>query len=454
MEKFKKYKWHILLPIVIFVVTVVVCAVMVVFSKQESVEKHMELGKKYLTEMNYSGAVLELKNAIAIDPNNEEARIQLAQAYYQSNDWEKSSQVLQEVISENSPNIKMSEELIQMYLKMENKVGALNIIQKLIEYTDDDKYYEMKDSIIVEMLDEAHSYAAGTDHELIIMNSKVMSRGSNVLGQLGTNLGLGDKTYLQANFRDAGFGKEPQKVYIVGRTSYVIDTAGNLWSAGENRWAQKGNGESTLLPESGWIQVVGGENVSKVVGITGLAYVLKNDGSLWYLGGENNQRLELVQNFSSVLDIEAKNSVLYVHTSKGELYTKDIRTDYSWSLANKNVRTFAISENGMFVWMNMEGNLGLPWYLSNVPEQWEVNSDNTYKTDMNISKIIHYDDNCFILTKDGNFFRLSMDGMLTEVEMESNAETVYCERELVIAELDNDNIYSFDNNSYVWNKIR
>lgn len=321
-----------------------VCIIVVNLSKQESVENHLELGQKYLTDLNYSGAVLEFKNAIAIDPNNTEARIQLAEAYYQSNDWEMSTKVIEDVINEETPNISLAEELIDLYIRTENQVGALGVIQDLIEYTDEDKYYEMKYEIVGAIQEKPHPHAVGTDFELNIENNKVMSKGSNVLGQLGTAIGLGDKTYQQESYRDAAFTLTPQKVFAVGRTAYVVDTDGKLWAAGENRWGQKGISYGTMLPESGWTLVEGGEGVASVAGTTGNTYILKKDGSLWYVGGTNRQKVERVREFSTVLDIFEHESVVYVYTMEGEVYTKDMRYDSMWKLLKQNVQTFDITE--------------------------------------------------------------------------------------------------------------
>ena len=450
MQKIKKYKWYILLPIVIIILTVTVCVVVENILKQENVEEHIELGKRYLMDLNYSGAVLEFKNAIVIDPNNEEARIQLAEAYYQSNDLDMSAQVLKDVINEESPNIRMSEELIQVYLKSDNNVGALTVIQDLIEYTDDEKYYEMKEEIVGEVQQASHSYAKGTDHELMIINHKLMSRGRNVLGQLGTSLGLGDKTYQQENFRDAGFSQTPHKVFTAGRTGYVVDTEGKLWAAGENRWGQKGISYGSLLPESGWVKVEDGDHVSKVAGTTGNVYVLKENGSLWHAGGTKSQKLEPVKEFSVVLDVYEHNSMIYVHTAKGEVYVKDMRNASAWNLLKKNVRIYSITENEQCVWIDIEGNIGLPRQLTNVPENWTLNADGTYRADVNIVDMICVNNQYFFLTSKKELLQLSPEGMIHSMEMEAEVENIYREADKVIAELTDGKLLNWDSNLLAW----
>lgn len=82
----KKKKWVI--PVVIAsavilfaAISSIIVIVSVVAFPKARIRKQLELGEKYLTEMDYENAILAYKEAINIDPKNEEAYIGLYDAY-------------------------------------------------------------------------------------------------------------------------------------------------------------------------------------------------------------------------------------------------------------------------------------------------------------------------------------------------------------------------------------
>ena len=82
----KKKKWVI--PVIIAsavilfaaIASIIVIVTVVAFPKAR-IKKQLKLGDKYISELDYENAVLAYKEAIQIDPKNEEAYIALANAY-------------------------------------------------------------------------------------------------------------------------------------------------------------------------------------------------------------------------------------------------------------------------------------------------------------------------------------------------------------------------------------
>lgn len=74
-------KSRILLFIAVVVVTVVAGAVLYRNSDMVRLKRQLDLGQKYLLEMNYEGAVVAFDQAIAIDPRSADAYLGLADAY-------------------------------------------------------------------------------------------------------------------------------------------------------------------------------------------------------------------------------------------------------------------------------------------------------------------------------------------------------------------------------------
>ena len=82
----KKKKWVIPVAIASAIllfaaIASIIVIVGIVAVPKARIKKQLELGEKYITEMDYENAVLAYREAIQIDPRNEEAYIGLAEAY-------------------------------------------------------------------------------------------------------------------------------------------------------------------------------------------------------------------------------------------------------------------------------------------------------------------------------------------------------------------------------------
>ena len=166
-------------------------------------------------------------------------------------------------------------ELIELLRRAGQLAQAVELSQILIDATDDDTYYTLQEELLAELAARPRSLAVGTDQSLVIQNGQVLSRGSNTLGQLGTDPAAvtASEQYASAQYA----GGTPVKVTCVGRTSFVVDADGALWAAGENRWGQMGEGYAITAPQGGWVQVPTPGAVADVAGTTGRLLVLLTD---------------------------------------------------------------------------------------------------------------------------------------------------------------------------------
>ncbi|MGN0674383.1 MAG: tetratricopeptide repeat protein, partial [Oscillospiraceae bacterium] len=93
-----KQKTRIIIYIAI-AVTVLALGILAVLSASkgaaESVDKHIDLGNKYLLELSYDKAVIEFNKAIEIEPKNADAYIGLAEAYIGLGDEDKAREVFE-----------------------------------------------------------------------------------------------------------------------------------------------------------------------------------------------------------------------------------------------------------------------------------------------------------------------------------------------------------------------
>lgn len=121
----------------------------------------LTLGRQYLSELNFSGAILEFSNAIAMDPCNKDAQIGLAQAYAGNGEYEMASQVLVEAMDEDRPDRELSEELVNIYVESRRESQAVQLIQQLITQTDEDQYYELLQQVLELYFQRPRPYCGG-----------------------------------------------------------------------------------------------------------------------------------------------------------------------------------------------------------------------------------------------------------------------------------------------------
>ena len=84
------------------ILTVIVVLV-VLSSNQKKVQRHLQLGERFLNEMDYDSAVLEFSNAIEVDPRSELAYLGRGEAYAAQGEYELAEQDYTTVIEELNP---------------------------------------------------------------------------------------------------------------------------------------------------------------------------------------------------------------------------------------------------------------------------------------------------------------------------------------------------------------
>ena len=103
----------------IFILVMIVCIwVFVVNCGERKINELLNLGNKYLEDMDYESAVLVFDQAISIDPKCEEAYLGKAQAQYALGQYEDAIATLQEGIAKVDDSSRL-EEFLQQILEME-----------------------------------------------------------------------------------------------------------------------------------------------------------------------------------------------------------------------------------------------------------------------------------------------------------------------------------------------
>ncbi len=389
----------------------------------------LSLGQQRLNELDHGGAVAAFTQAIELDPTSREARIGLAQAYAGTESYDVAQEVLADMVYTEQPDQDAAEVMIDLLRQGGQTHQAVRLAQTLVESTDSDESYSLRDSLLTELFTSKRSLAQGTDQALIIANGAVLSRGSNALGQLGLDPSEGTERYVSARFSGT-----PVKVACIGRTSLVVDASGALWAAGENRWGQMGEGYAVTAPQSGWRQVPCPGAVADVAGTTGRLLALLQDGSLWTAGAGTGQALTRLERFPLVVEIAANSRQAVVLTAGGRLYRSYSDSPEVWELAASDVSSFSLSEDAL-CWVGSQNQIGAEGGRLGLPDAWYVPEG--IVAGEAIDTIASANGLTLFTAAGGRLCRLPGDGSVEEVETEGVVTALYPRGQVLVLEYAN-----------------
>lgn len=361
--KLKVKKLPIIIPLVLVAVVLIAAAVASRLTL-DTAKNHTDLGRKHLEDGNYASATTEFLRSLSLDPTSRDARLGLAQAYIESDAEGAADEILKPLLDSGD------EEAYRFLAESRQKTdpaGALIAAQLLVSKTDKEEDYALRDKLMNLVMNEAHAYAVGTDQTLAIVDGKVMSCGRNTLGQLGTDIGLGGNDATDT-LTDAGFTGVPARVYCAGRTSLVLDAAGALWGAGENRWGQQGISQMSTTPVSGWTKIT--DDAVAAAGTPGTLYILKSDGTLWYSGQGGIVEPTPVTSFGTVCAIDSSPTRMAVLTADGALYTSSASDPLRFSRTATDVKCFSLNDGGNLFWIAADNTLRGEYGSPSVPSDW------------------------------------------------------------------------------------
>ena len=115
MERFRRNKGPLLLPVLCLAAALLIYLVVNSLWGAASVARQLSLGQQYLTDMNYNAAILAFNNAIRTDPVSKEAHIGLAKAYAGTGEYQFAGQMLEDLNQGPVPDEEISDTLIDIY---------------------------------------------------------------------------------------------------------------------------------------------------------------------------------------------------------------------------------------------------------------------------------------------------------------------------------------------------
>lgn len=399
----------------------------------------LSLGQQYLNEMDYGGAIAAFTKAIELDPTSREAHLGLARAYVGSENDELAQELLEEMVYTQDPDAEAAQELADLFEREGEIVPALQVVQTMIDATDEEAYYTRREELLASLAETPRLFAEGTDQQLVIQDGKVLSRGNNMLGQLGLDpAAVADSQ----QFLPADYAGTPLKVACVGRTSFVIDTNGSLWAAGENRWGQMGAGYGITAPQAGWgTQIPAPGAAADVAGTTGRVLVLLADGSLWSAGAGTSQELQRIQQFPMVVGISSSPQLAAVLTVDGVLYQSPASDPGQWSLTARNVRSFHIFGDTL-CWVTEDNCVSNSFgdAAMYMPEEWYQEETGMYIPPFQVADAVQAGSRLILTDQNGGLYTLSGNGAVTEVPLPDAVANLYTQNETVVLELEDGSV--------------
>jgi len=387
MELTKKYKMQILLPIILVAVVLFGTVLYNMFADHDSSDYQCSLGKKYLNDLDYSSAILAYSNAVTLDPTNTEARIGLAKAYNLNGETGFAVEILTDAMNEKRINPEIAEALAEIYTENGDYGRAAGILNDLLDQTDSEKYYNRVIELFTAIYHRPYTVSTGTNHQLKLNDTSVMSRGANFFGQLGSANGVGDAEYQIDQYAPSEFPGEAISVFCAGNTSFVIDQSNNLWIAGENRWGQMGKSYGSLSSVGGWSQVTDTGDVVYVSGCSGTVFVLKSDGTLFRSGAYASQKLIQCGGLPAIIKVSVTEGYVYALGVNGILYRSQLNENLSWQRltnASHRISDFAAIAD-CYAWIDDRGAFGN--YGVAMPDDWAYQNDGSCMPDVYISEI-------------------------------------------------------------------
>ena len=144
----KKKKGKIITLICVLALVVLGAGIGIFFALQGGgssltpLQEALQLGEKYLNELDYENAVMAFTEATEIDPKSTEAYMGLAQSYTGIQDYEQAEASYRQLLALDSSNSEGYRELAELYIRLEKLEEAKALLEEAINNTDDEELQE------------------------------------------------------------------------------------------------------------------------------------------------------------------------------------------------------------------------------------------------------------------------------------------------------------------------
>lgn len=194
-KKIHKKRSYILF---IFVIAVILIAVIAVAGRQAArsneVKGSIEMGDRYLEEMDYEQAIVSYQMALDIDPKNTEANLGLAGAYEAQQMYSYAEAVYQNMLEEDDTQAEVYEKLAALYIQENKLEDARELLERAIRVVQSNELVRLYEEAYPEM--PGASYAGGAYGERIRVELLPVESSHTIYYTLdGTEPDLSSKIY-------------------------------------------------------------------------------------------------------------------------------------------------------------------------------------------------------------------------------------------------------------------
>ena len=463
MEKLKNKKLLMIVAVIFVVAAAVTAAVILSLSGKDDVSRALDLGDRYLSNMDYDSAIREYSRVLSIDPNNEDALAGIVMSYAGLGEKEKAKDLFTKYL----PDTKRTD-VLESYGKMledeGDYAGAVAIAEKLISLRDGDEDHEWMAEIIGKNGAARHDYSESTIVTVEVRDGAVNTMGSNKMGALGTDVNFG--TDIAADtMAPAGFKGKAIGVYTFGSNTVVIDENNSLWIAGSSRSGQKTGSGTEMIVKAGWEDITPPDcKVIKAAGFDSTIFALTSDGKLWVTGqncGFVNGDVwldgwECITGYNTILDLQCSRYNVTFLNSDGTVYRASFGSvatnagyvSASWYSAAKNVAAYSIGTNSGMVWCDSDGRFGSDNWSVYYPDSWNIvnayGSTEGWGPQYSVDSIANVENGFYVLASDGVLHYVA-NGTDTEIQTPKAVEDIYVTGSSCVAELQGGGFVLFDN---------
>ncbi len=185
----------------------------------DSVERHMELANKYMSDGKYEEAIIAFEKVLDVDAHNIDARMGIAEAYYDLEEYEAAENYLQEVIEEDAAYDKAYVLLAECMEAEGRYKEAIALLSDRGQYSSNRKLHRLLDRLIQDykpLLPEV-SLASGTyDGDILL---EVVALGGE---DIHYTLDGSDPDSESALYSDAIFLDRSTEVRLIAANEYDV----------------------------------------------------------------------------------------------------------------------------------------------------------------------------------------------------------------------------------------
>lgn len=332
--------------LLIFAAVLFTLSIMGCGTREEQEAGHFEKAKQFIAQGNYPEAVLELKNAIQLNPDNDEARLLLGDTYMEKGEALLSVQAYDAAVKRNPENMKAHLKLGQVFLVVENTLNARKAAKIILE-KEPDNIDALLLLTAVQVQENNPVEAISTIQGAIAVHPEVMRARlflANVFINTG-NLEDAEQTYLNAisvsPTTPAPYIKLMRLYAVGGQDKKATDVLG-IMLAQSHEYDPELMDLALLFEKKRMPEVA--EKIHQHAVSTAPANTnkpLMSMGSYYARNGDKNQAMRFMQQAQKIdsADVNVLADIAKLHMSMGDIDAADFEVKRALEIDSEHVRS-------------------------------------------------------------------------------------------------------------------